>query len=273
MRNIKLTIAYDGTHYCGWQIQTSSKPHPDGHRPVIGQKLRTIQEEVESALQKIFKKKIRVEGSGRTDAGAHAVAQVAHFKLDGPFDLEKLAKAVNAHLPQDIFILSAQEAARAFHARFSARRKTYRYLIINCPERPLFVRQLSAWVRHPLDLVGMRSAAKYLVGRHDFRSFQASDRIERRSVTTIYKIGIKKTRQKSAIPFVNGLNLVVVDIEARGFLRNMVRNIVGTLIEAGRGRMAPQDVKNILKKKDRRSAGPCVPAAGLYLMNVCYGRS
>jgi tRNA pseudouridine38-40 synthase len=271
MPTIKLNIAYDGTHYNGWQTQNRRL---SSHQPPAAwvHRLKTIQEELENALQVIFRKKIKVEGAGRTDAGVHALAQVAHFKLDRPFDITKLPLAINAYLPKDISVISAEEAGKGFHSRFCAQRKIYRYCIANSAARPLFVRHLSSWVRYPLSVAKMRRASKCLLGRHDFKSFQASDRVIRKSITHIYKIGIKKSRGSGLFPFIGVSNWVVIDIEASGFLRNMVRNIVGTLVEVGRGRIEPQDVKNILKKKDRRSAGPCAPAAGLYLMDVRYGR-
>jgi len=267
MPTIKLTISYDGTGYCGWQTQTSRRS------PAASHKLKTIQAEIEKALEKIFKKKIKVEGSGRTDAGVHAIAQAANFRLDEPFDLAKLPSAMNAYLPNDISVMDAREAGKDFHARFCASKKVYRYCIVNNTVRPLFVSHLSAWVRYPLDLSKMRRASRCLLGRHDFRSFQASDRVIRKSVTRVYRIDIKKSKDGGLLPFIGGLNWVVIDIEATGFLRNMVRNIVGTLLEVGRGRIKPQDVKKILKKKDRRCAGPCAPGSGLYLLDVCYDRS
>lgn len=262
MKNIKIVLAYDGTRYCGWQTQASRKSP--------SYKFKTIQEEIEKALEKIFKKKIGVEASGRTDAGVHAMAQVAHFALSEAFDLKKLPAALNAHLPYDISVLSAKEVSHRFHARFSVERKLYRYCIVNEARRPLFVMGLAAWVRHPLDIKKMKEASRCLLGRHDFRSFQASDRQPRRSVTTIQKILIKKAKADQIFPFLERAEWVTIDIEARGFLRNMVRNIVGTLIEVGRGRLAAEEVGLILRKKDRRHAGPCAPAQGLYLMKVWY---
>lgn len=265
MKNIKIILAYDGTRYCGWQTQSSRQAVK-----ASGRQVRTIQEEIEQALGKLFKKKIEVEGSGRTDAGVHAMAQVAHFTLSEAFDLKKLPAALNAHLPSDISVLSAKEVSHRFHARFSAERKLYRYCIVNEARRPLFAAGLAAWVRHPLDVKRMKEASRCLLGRHDFRSFQASDRQPRRSVTTIRKILIKKAKADPMFPFLERAEWVTIDIEARGFLRNMVRNIVGILIEVGRGRLSAGEVGLILRKKDRRHAGPCAPAQGLYLMKVLY---
>lgn len=264
MPTIKLTIAYVGTRYCGWQTQASRKSQASSH------KFKTIQEEIEKALEKIFKKKIGVEASGRTDAGVHAMAQVAHFGLSEAFDLKKLPAALNSYLPSDISVLSAEEVSHRFHARFSAEKKLYRYCIVNAARRPLFVAGLAAWVRHPLDIKKMKQASRGLLGRHDFRSFQATDSKPRRSVTTIHKIAIKKVKADPIFPFLERAEWVTIDIEARGFLRNMVRNIAGTLIEVGRGRLGAKEVGLILKKKDRRHPGPCAPAQGLYLMKVRY---
>lgn len=271
MRNIKLTIAYDGTHYCGWQTQTGSNvlnSRPGGRRQ--GPELKTVQEEMERALRKILGEKVRLIGSGRTDSGVHAVAQIAHFKTKKTIESAKLMKALNGLLPGDVCVYGVQEAPLDFHARFSAQSKIYRYCIINMQDKPLFVRHWAAWVRHPLDTAQMRQASRYLIGRHDFKSFQASDRRERKSVTTIRRITIKSAAGTKGFPFMQKGKWIVIDIEGSGFLRCMVRNIVGTLLDVGKGKRAPQEMRGILKKKDRRFAGPCAPAAGLYLMDVLY---
>lgn len=267
MATIKLILAYDGNRYSGWQTQNRPQSIVHGPRP------KTIQEEIEKALEKVFKKKIRIEASGRTDAGVHAVAQVAHFALNRAFDLKKLPAALNAYLPSDILVSSAKKAPARFHARFDAEKKLYRYCVVNTAQRPLFVSGYAAWVRHPLDVKKMRRAARCLLGRHDFRSFQATDRVPRRSVTTVSKIRITRPRGCSMFPFMGRAVWILVDIEASGFLRNMVRNIVGTLIEVGRGRLDAEKIGEILRARDRRAAGPCAPAQGLYLMEVHYDRA
>lgn len=264
MKNIKIVLAYDGTRYNGWQTQTSRQ------KKNAGREQKTVQAEIERALLMLFGEKIVLEASGRTDSGVHAMAQVAHFRLEKPFDLKKLPAALNAQLPSDITVLSAKEVSHSFHARFDAEKKLYRYCIVNASRRPLFVSGLAAWVRHPLDTKSMKQASRALLGRHDFRSFQATDSKPRRSVTTVHKITIKKVKADPAFPFLERAEWVTIDIEARGFLRNMARNIVGTLIEVGRGRLAAEKVGSILKKKDRRHPGPCAPAQGLYLMKVRY---
>ncbi len=274
MPTYKLTIAYDGTNYCGWQTQDSRQSIVHSPRKKqLKTNQNTIQTEVERALEKIFKKRVFVEGSGRTDAGVHALAQTAHFKIDKPFDLLKLQNALNANLPRDIFCVRAEEEKPDFHARFCAKRKVYRYVIINMPQRPLFSSNFAAWVRFPLKVNEMRSASRHLLGGHDFKSFQATDSVVRKSQTTIYRIDIKKIRTSLSLPFLREGVWVTIDIEASGFLRNMVRNIVGTLIEVGRGKLAEGEMRTILKKKDRRFAGPCALACGLYLMDVKYGGS
>lgn len=265
MPNYKLTISYDGTHYAGWQRQTSRQPSAVSRQPK-----KTIQQEIESALQKIFRKKIYLIGSGRTDAGVHATSQVANFKVDKlSVDLLKLERALNGILPGDIVISKIQKVSPSFHARFCAASKIYRYVILNTQQKTPFMHQWVTWIRHPLDLGTMQRESRCLLGRHDFKSFQASDRIERKSRTTIRKIRIRRFKSRG-LPFLQNHNFVIIDIEADGFLRNMVRNIAGTLIEVGKGKIHKGELQIILKKKDRRFAGPCAPAKGLYLLDVCY---
>ncbi len=271
MRNIKLTIAYGGSKYAGWQTQaspTSQVPRPKSQ--FLRLKLKTVQEEIEKALQKIFQKKIPLVGSGRTDAGVHAQAQVANFKIDSSLGLTKLKAALNGILPKDIAITKVEEVDSDFHARFSAKSKTYRYVIILSREKIAFLHAYGLQVRMPLNVNIMKKESKSLLGRHDFSSFQGSDRGRRRAITTIYEIAIKKCKGCDPFPFLKNLDLVVIDIYAKGFLRSMVRNIVGTLIEIGKDKISEGELKKILKKKDRRSAGPCAPAKGLYLLKVNY---
>lgn len=264
MLNYKLTIAYDGTLYAGWQRQTrysSSTTPPE---------LQTVQGILEKALHKILREKIRLQGSGRTDSGVHAVAQVATFKARHEIDLRRLKHSLNGVLPRDIVVLAAEEAPVSFHARFSVASKVYRYVIYNEETRSPFLRSLALWIRHPLDAALMRKEVLYLVGRHDFRSFQASDRRYRPSTMTVKRLKVAQSRGWQGLPFLEDKRFIFIDIEAEGFLRNMVRNIVGTLIEIGRGRMAPGALAEILNAKDRRRAGPCAPAQGLYLTEVVY---
>ena len=268
LRNIKLTLEYDGTPYAGWQTQKSRTSK--GTLLPRGRKLKTIQETVEDVLKKIFREKIPLTGSGRTDAGVHALAQVAHFKMDKPMALDKLRAALNSLLPKDIAVKCIQEMPLGFHARFDATSKTYVYCILQTNLKSAFVSSRIWPVGYPLDVRLMRQEAKSLLGKHDFKSFQASDRCERKSVTRIRRIDIKKQKGSRGLPFFNGLDILTIEIEADGFSRNMVRNIVGTLVDVGRAKLKRGSVERILKKCDRQCAGYCAPAAGLYLAEVKY---
>ena len=263
MRNVKLIIEYEGTSYCGWQIQN--------RRKVKGKKQnKTIQQTLEKALSQILQEKIRVIASGRTDAGVHAQGQVANFKTKSKLNCENIQKALNSVLPENIRIKQAEDARADFHARFSVQSKLYRYTIVSDSYVSPHLYRYAHLVKYPLDVKKMRQAAPYLLGRHNLRSFQAVDKRERHparpgcsqaggSVRTIKRLGIH-----------NNKNIIYLDIEADGFLYRMVRNIVGTLIEVGRGRLKPQDIERILKVKNRIYAGPCAPARGLTLVEVKY---
>ncbi len=245
MRNIKLTIEYDGTGYAGWQLQ--AKKH------------KTIQGTLEKALWKILRRKIRIAGSGRTDAGVHARAQVANFKTNSGIAVEKLRLALNAVLPDDIAVIKAEDAAPDFHSRFSAKSKVYRYTVLNRKFRPAILRDTVYFVHYPLNVGLMRKEAKALLGRHNFKSFQAADKLERSSVRTIKSLKIAR----------NG-DSINIEIEADGFVYNMVRNIVGTLIDIGRGKFPKGSMRKILSAKDRKFAGQTVPAKGLCLLKIRY---
>jgi tRNA pseudouridine38-40 synthase len=246
-RNIKLEIEYDGTNYCGWQIQ---KRH---------QVAKSIQETIEKTLRKILQEKIRLIASGRTDAGIHAKGQVANFKTNSQIPLKKLQAALNSLLPQDITIKNAREVNSNFHSRFNAKSKLYRYTILNNAYRSAFLRNTAYFYPYSLNLKLMRGESKVLLGEHNFKAFQASDKKERGAVRTIKNLKISKEK-----------GLIYIDIEADGFLYNMARNIVGTLIEIGRGRFKKGDLEKILQAKDRRLAGPTAPARGLCLLRVEY---
>ena len=248
MRNIKLTIEYEGTRYCGWQVQNRHSG-------------KSIQETIEKALRKILQEKIKVIGSGRTDAGVHALGQVANFKTKSQLASQNIQRGLNAVLPADIRIKQVKEVHPDFHARFDAQSKAYRYTIVNNSLVSPFLRRYSYLIKYPLDVKKMRQAARFLLGRHNFRSFQAVDKKERNALRTIKHLNILKKR-----------DIIYLDIEANGFLYKMMRNIAGTLIEVGRGRLKPQDVKAILRAKNRIYAGPCAPAKGLCLMQVKYKR-
>ena len=244
MRNIKLTIAYDGTSFKGWQVQKNG---------------RTVQEEIEKAIKKVFGKKCTLYGAGRTDSGVHAKGQVANFKTSSRVPINKIAIALNSHLPESISILKAEEVKESFHSRFSAKKKRYQYLIHNSAKRDPFTERYAWGVSYLLDVPLMRKEAKILMGKHDFKSFQASDKREGSSVREISSI---KVTQKGTS--------ITVDIEGDGFLYNMVRNIVGTLVDVGRGYLPAGSMKRILDKKNRKEAGPTAPAKGLVLLRVKY---
>jgi len=260
MRNLKLVIEYDGTNYCGWQVQAHNKCKS------------SIQETLEKALKRILRKKIKLIGSGRTDSGVHGRGQVANFKTDSGIAPEKLQKALNAVLPDDISVIKTEETGADFHSRFSAKSKVYRYTILNRPSRPAILRGAVHFCSYPLDLKLMRKEARVLLGRHDFKSFCASGSNTKETIRTIKRITIRKLPYNLS-PITHNLNefpLILIDIEADGFLYNMVRNIVGTLIEIGRGRFFRGSLEKILLSGNRKLAGPTVPAKGLCLLKVRY---
>ncbi len=265
-RNIKLTIEYAGTSYSGWQVQNSRTPHAARRTP------KTIQETIEKALQKILRKKTKLIGSGRTDAGVHAQAQVANFKTDSSIAIEKLCKALNAVLPDNISVIRTEEARADFHSRFSAKSKVYRYTILNRPYRSAILRDTAYFFPYPLNLKLMRKEAGILLGRHDFKSFCASGSNTKETIRTIKRITIRKLTYNLS-PITHNLNefpLILIDMEADGFLYNMVRNIAGTLIEIGRGKFSEGSTKKILLARNRKFAGPTAPAKGLCLLEVKY---
>lgn len=256
MRNLKLTIEYDGTNYSGWQIQKYGV---------------SIQGTIESALQKILQEKIWLIASGRTDAGAHALGQIANFKTNSKITSQRLQKALNGNLPDDIKITRIEEVPFSFHSRFNAKSKGYRYLILNQTYPSAFLKNRVYFYPYPLNIRLMRQEAKYLLGRHDFKSFCASGSSAKDTIRTIKRITIKKSYRLplSACRLANA-SLLIIDIEADGFLYNMARNIVGTLIEIGRAKFPRGSLKEILYAKNRKLAGPTVPACGLYLLKVKY---
>ncbi|MDD5503683.1 MAG: tRNA pseudouridine(38-40) synthase TruA [Candidatus Omnitrophica bacterium] len=254
MRNIRLNIAYDGTNYKGWQIQAkgAGASYPQ----------KTIQHEIETALSGIFTARVKVIGSGRTDAGVHALGQVANFKLNNSMPCNRILRALNSVLPRDIVITSVTDVKESFHSRFDAISKLYRYRIFNCPCAPLFDRLYQYHIPYKINHDLMISASRVLIGRHDFRSFQASGGKKIDPVREIISLSISRRG-----------NVISMYIEADGFLYNMVRNIVGTLVEIGRGKIQPEHIRDILKARDRREAGPTAPAKGLCLMRVKYPKT
>ena len=297
MRNIKLIIEYDGTNYAGWQIQNSCKPQ------AASCESKTIQEIIEKTIQRILQEKIKIIGSGRTDSGVHAFAQAANFKTISGLPISKIQKALNSLLPSDISIKEIGEADKDFHSRYSAKSKTYRYFILNSEIKSAFLNKHVWHIPYQLNVLLMRKEARALLGRHDFKSFRASGSSAKTTVRTVKKLSIKTLSYKLSPPkagpptaetinhsrqsrdpdlwlwlygkpnhCLTGLSgkLIIIDIQADGFLYNMVRNIVGTLVEIGRGRFLEGSLKKILLAKNREQAGPTAPAQGLFLVEVKY---
>ncbi len=248
MRFFKLTLAYDGTAYAGWQVQANAN---------------TVQAELERALCEVTGEQIRTVASGRTDAGVHALGQVVSFASDTHLSAEVLTKAIGANVPRDIAVLEVREAPDGFHAIRDAVRKRYRYVIQDGPIADVFARAYAWYIYGRLDVDAMRTAARSLLGKHDFTSFEASGSERATSVRTITDLVV----ERRAGDF---MDRVVIEIEADGFLYNMVRNIVGTLVEVGRRKQPAKWVAEVLAAKDRNVAGMTAPPQGLFLVCVEY---
>ena len=248
MRTLKLTIAYDGTRYAGWQVQRQGRT---AGRP-------TIQETLERVLGRILQERVAVTASGRTDAGVHALAQVAHIKVRNPMPAERLLRSVNQLLPADVAVLRIEPAPAGFHARFQARSKRYRYRIFLGPAVPPFDRLYVWHVRMPLNLALMRREAAGLAGRHNFKAF-AIARPHGTTVRTITRVSLARRGEE-----------LWIEIEGDGFLHTMVRSIAGTLVDAGRGRLPAGTIRRMLARGDRALAGATAPAQGLALVSVTY---
>lgn len=244
MPTFKITLEYDGTNYHGWQIQ------PD---------VPTIQRELEAAIGRVAQHEVNVIGAGRTDAGVHALGQVAHFSTTARLSTEEWNRALNGLLPPDIAVLAVEPAPDTFHARFAAKSKLYRYRILNRPHRSALERTRAWHVWQPLDVATMRETVACLVGKHDFSSFQGSPTDTENAVCQITRLTLDQSGDDLSI-----------EVEANRFLKQMVRNIVGTLAEVGRGKLQTGDVAGILDARDRTKAGPTAPAHGLYLVKVDY---
>ena len=244
VRNIKLTITYDGSAYHGWQIQPG---------------LRTIQGVITEAIQDLLGSEVRLFGASRTDAGVSALGQVGLIQIDSPIPTENLAKAITDRLPADIAITEAVEVPEGFDLMGAVTSKLYRYTIFTGPVRPVLQIRHCWHLPTKLDITAMAEAAQLLLGKKDFKSFaSAADRREN-SVRTIFRCNVTAEDK-----------WIYVDVEGDGFLYNMVRNIVGTLVEVGRGRWKPEKINEILEAKDRTAAGPLAPAQGLCLMWIEY---
>lgn len=243
-RNIQLIIEYDGSNYCGWQIQKNAI---------------SIQEVLNKAIEKITKENICITGSGRTDAGVHALGQSAHFKTQTTIPINKIAFAINSQLPKDIRIQAAIERNMDFHSRYSAVGKIYEYRILNSKHDSALAYNRSYHIRERLDVDKMREAAKAFLGTHDFTAF-----------SSVHSSVINKVRRIDYSDFdIDGAH-IIYRIKGNGFLYNMVRIIIGTLIQVGKGKIDYKEIPLIISSKDRAKAGPTAAAHGLYLQKVLY---
>jgi tRNA pseudouridine38-40 synthase len=244
IRKIKLTIAYDGSGYHGWQRQTNNL---------------TIEEVVSETISGLIGHEVKVQGASRTDAGVSALGQAASMEIDSPIPTENLAKAITDRLPEDIVVSEAQEVPGGFDVISDVKSKLYRYSIYTGKVRPVFEIRNVWHLPVKLDIEAMNKAAEYLVGKHDFKSFASTADNRESSVRTIFRCEVRQEGQK-----------IYFDVEGDGFLYNMVRNIVGTLVEVGVGRMEAGRIKEVLEAKNRTAAGPIAPPQGLCLMWIKY---
>lgn len=241
---VKLVVAYEGTNYCGWQIQ------PNGI---------TIEQVLNETLSSLLGEEITVTGASRTDAGVHSLGNVAVFETHTKMPAEKISFALNQRLPEDIVVQESCQVPEDFHPRFSKSRKTYEYRILNCRFRQPLERRTSYFYHYPLDVSAMQKAAAYLVGEHDFTSFASVHAQTNTYVRTIY-----------ALDVVREGDMICIRVQGNGFLYNMVRIIAGTLIQVGAGIKKPEDMESILAGKDRELAGPTAPAHGLTMIGLEY---
>lgn len=244
MEKIKITIEYRGKNYCGWQKQNGQE---------------SIQGELERAAHQVFSQGVDITGAGRTDAGVHAAGQVAHFCIDTNISIEKIAKAFNAYLPEDIAVKKAEIVSLDFHARYSAKGKKYIYTIYNSDVRSALFKDFATFVPIKLDADFMKEAAQAFAGTHDFIGFASAGFSAKTTVRTINSINV--------VP--NG-NFIMIIVEGNGFLYNQVRIMAGTLIQVGKGKIPPESIEDIIKSKNRELSGPTAPAEGLLLYNVIY---
>ena len=243
--NYKAILQYEGTRYRGWQTQGNTE--------------NTIQGKLEALLTKMAGEPVEVNGSGRTDAGVHAAGQVISFRCKTEKSPKEICRYMNEYLPEDIAVLSVEEAAPRFHARLNAVRKTYVYRIWNAPVRNVFRRRFTTWIQKPLDLEAMEQAAALLCGTHDYRAFCSLKKFKKSTVRTIEKIEIGKIGQEIRISYTGD-----------GFLYHMVRILTGTLVEVGLGLRKPEEMAEILEGQDREEAGRLMPPEGLTLESVEY---
>jgi tRNA pseudouridine38-40 synthase len=255
VRTLKLTIAYDGTRLIGWQRQAEGE---------------SVQGLLEAALSPLEGGPVTVHGAGRTDAGVHALGQVASVQLTCGHDAATIARAMNAQLPVDVRVLSIDEAAPEFHARFSAKSKTYRYLICNAAVMSPFERAFAWHLPERLDLDAMRHASRAFVGTHDFAAFQSAGSGTRGTVRTVYRSEVLTSAEPSILRHQGAPALLVYEICGDGFLRHMVRTIVGTLVEVGRRWRDPETIDAVIRSLRREDAGATAPPQGLFLVGVDY---
>ena len=267
MRNLRLILAYDGSEFAGWQVQPG---------------LATVQGTLASAIGRLSGENVLPQGSGRTDAGVHALAQVATFATDSPIPLENWLKALNELLPPAIRVLEVKEVASDFHARKSAHAKTYRYRIFRGPICPPFLARYVWHYPYPLDEQAMARAAEFVVGEHDFTSFAAVDPERRELADAGENLNHGAHREARGNPETSNVRTIfssswtrdadefIYAVRGSGFLHHMVRNLVGTFIFAGKGTLKPEDMSRILEARNRSAAGPTAPASGLYLVGVEY---
>lgn len=252
MRTLKLTIAYDGTRFVGWQRQARGE---------------SIQGLLEEALASLEGSAVTVHGAGRTDAGVHAIGQAASVSLASPHRAATIMRAVNAQLPDDVRVTAVDEAPAEFHARFGAAGKTYRYLIANDAIANPFLTRFSWQIAEPLDVDAMRAGAAALAGTHDFAAFQSTGSATATTTRTLTRSEIRV--EASAFPAV-AARMLVYEVSGDGFLRHMVRAIVGTLVEMGRGQRDPRSMRELMAGGTRAEAGITAPARGLFLVKVQY---
>lgn len=244
MRNIKLIIEYDGKGFNGWQKQPT-KPN--------------IQGEIEDAIKRITGEEVELYASGRTDAGVHALGQTANFKTNSNIPIEKICMAINSQLKKSIVIKEATEVEEDFHCRYNCKGKKYRYIINNSANGSAIYRGLEYHMPIKLDVDKMKEAAKYFIGRHDFKAFKSSGTSSKSSVREIYTAEVIEDGDR-----------IKIELTGSGFLYNMVRIISGTLVDVGLGKIKPEEISEIIESKDRTKAGKTLPAHGLYLVEVYY---
>ena len=245
MRNIRLTIEYDGKDFNGWQKQPNKL---------------NIQGTIEKAIEKITGEKVDLMASGRTDRGVHAISQVANFKTNSKLPIEKFPIAINSNMKSSIRIKNAEEVDERFHSRLSCKKKTYRYVINNSKYGSAIYRNLETHIPVKLDVEKMKEAVKYFEGEHDFKAFKASGTSSKSSVRTIYKAEVIEKQDER----------IWIELTGNGFLYNMVRIIAGTLVDVGLGKIKPKEIKDIIESKDRQKAGKTMLPQGLFLVNVEY---